>query len=605
MSRTWNSLNPSTLSGAIDVVVIKQANGDLHCSAFHIRFGKISLLRPSQKGVDFYVNGEKTDLQMKLGEGGEAFFVFGTNADVPENLLTSPVLSPSASPESSVSGDENSDIEFLDISGKPRRQSRPENPLASSFESPPPSPPPASSPIEGSPVEEAMLADEDSQIDDLEPRLRDQGPERIDEIIKKLSEVKIPSNKDDDGSVIMDMTGYKAGGQNKEFEKVMRTALDIDYDDSSSPGQSPPGSPHYDKAHIATVDPTTKDQPQHYVKTLRLTSDILKSLNLKPGKNDMEFVVRSNGATNKANIYLWDATTPVVISDIDGTITKSDALGHFWTFVGRDYTHDGVGRLFSDIARNGYNIMYLTSRSVGLADGTRNYLRSIDQDGYKLPPGPVILSPDRTIAALRREVIMRKPEIFKMACLRDLAKLYNLEDDMTPFYAGFGNRITDGLSYRSVGVPSTKIFTINKDSEVKLELLELTGIKTSYVLITDLVDQLFPPVLPEQQKLHQLNSIEFSDANFWKTPVPELSDSEDEENGVGTRSAPSTVTGTQRGLDWENNLNATFVDDDYDSAEDEDFEDSGDEDDEYETDPDASDDDTPQQTPAESASTKK
>lgn len=35
---------------------------------------------------------------MKLGEGGEAFFVFETFDDVPEDLQTSPVVSPATSP---------------------------------------------------------------------------------------------------------------------------------------------------------------------------------------------------------------------------------------------------------------------------------------------------------------------------------------------------------------------------------------------------------------------------------------------------------------------------------------------------------------------------
>ena len=35
---------------------------------------------------------------MKLGEGGEAFFVFETFDDVPEDLQTSPIVSPATSP---------------------------------------------------------------------------------------------------------------------------------------------------------------------------------------------------------------------------------------------------------------------------------------------------------------------------------------------------------------------------------------------------------------------------------------------------------------------------------------------------------------------------
>jgi phosphatidate phosphatase LPIN len=56
-----------------------------------------------------------------------------------------------------------------------------------------------------------------------------------------------------------------------------------------------------------------------------------------------------------------------------------------------------------------------------------------------------------------------------MACLRDLQHLYSgyhRPVEISPFYAGFGNRITDALSYRSVGIPSSRIFTINSNAEV-------------------------------------------------------------------------------------------------------------------------------------------
>lgn len=35
---------------------------------------------------------------MKLGEGGEAFFVFQTEGDIPEHMQTSPIVSPTQSP---------------------------------------------------------------------------------------------------------------------------------------------------------------------------------------------------------------------------------------------------------------------------------------------------------------------------------------------------------------------------------------------------------------------------------------------------------------------------------------------------------------------------
>lgn len=75
---------------------------------------------------------------------------------------------------------------------------------------------------------------------------------------------------------------------------------------------------------------------------------------------------------------------------------------------------------------------------------------------------------------------MRKPEVFKMACLKDIRRLFGTTSHKA-FYAGFGNRITDALSYRSVDIPSARIFTIDSSGEVKMELLELAGYKSSSV----------------------------------------------------------------------------------------------------------------------------
>ena len=186
--------------------------------------------------------------------------------------------------------------------------------------------------------------------------------------------------------------------------------------------------------------------------------------------------------------------------------------------IGRDWTHIGVAKLYSDIVANGYNILYLTSRSVGQADTTRTYLNGVSQDGFKLPKGPVIMSPDRTIAALRREIYLRKPEVFKMACLRDISYLFSQRRN--PFYAGFGNRLTDALSYRSVNIPSTRIFTINSNAEVLLDLLTLNKYKSSYVSMREVVDHFFPPV----GLLVTGGGEEFTDFSYWREAPLEIED---------------------------------------------------------------------------------
>ncbi|TFK43792.1 Lipin/Ned1/Smp2-domain-containing protein [Crucibulum laeve] len=295
--------------------------------------------------------------------------------------------------------------------------------------------------------------------------------------------------------------------KSQSYEKVMKESESAPT--PSTPVQQPTdGNPTQD-------EPTTPLPIKKFAKTLRLTSDQLKALNLKPGANSITFSLSASGViAATARIFVWDSTDLVVVSDIDGTITKSDGLGHVFAMIGRDWTHLGVAKLYTDIVRNGYKIMYLTSRAIGQADATRDYLKGIKQNDYQLPEGPVIMSPDRLMASLHREVIMRKPEMFKMACLRDIRRLFG-DSARNPFYAGFGNRITDALSYRSVDVPSARIFTIDSTGEVKMELLELAGYKSSYIHMTDLVDQFFPPI-------HRKWTPEFTDFNFWKVPVQEF-----------------------------------------------------------------------------------
>ena len=221
--------------------------------------------------------------------------------------------------------------------------------------------------------------------------------------------------------------------------------------------------------------------------------------------------------------------------------------------IGRDWTHIGVAKLYSDIVANGYNILYLTSRSVGQADTTRAYLNGVAQEGFKLPKGPVIMSPDRTIAALRREIYLRKPEVFKMACLRDILTLFGPKK--TPFYAGFGNRFTDALSYRSVNIPSTRIFTINSNAEVSLDLLTLTKYKSSYVTMREVVDHFFPPV----GLLVTGGEEEYTDYNYWRDTPLDVEDfldinSEDENlKGKDRRSIRSEDEGSDE-LDDEDEV---------------------------------------------------
>jgi phosphatidate phosphatase LPIN len=45
----YNGINAATLTGAIDVVIVQQEDGTFLSSPFHVRFGKLGVLRSREK----------------------------------------------------------------------------------------------------------------------------------------------------------------------------------------------------------------------------------------------------------------------------------------------------------------------------------------------------------------------------------------------------------------------------------------------------------------------------------------------------------------------------------------------------------------------------
>ncbi|KAH9412089.1 smp2-like plasmid maintenance protein [Ordospora pajunii] len=243
--------------------------------------------------------------------------------------------------------------------------------------------------------------------------------------------------------------------------------------------------------------------------SLRLDSAELRMLNLNEGRNQVVFKIGGLDKQLEGNIYLWRSDSKIIVSDIDGTITKSDVWGHVYGMMGKDWTHNGVASLYTKIVKNGYKIVYLTARPLEQSSSTKSYLKSICQDGCKLPDGPVILSPDGVFAALYRELIIRRPEDFKIACLKTIRNLFK---GTNPFVAGFGNKITDVITYKALEIPLSRIFTINHKGELHVELVKtLSG---TYRTMNDFVDSMFPYL---SSKTIPFIDHTFSDFSWWKS----------------------------------------------------------------------------------------
>ncbi|XP_042513805.1 uncharacterized protein LOC122088566 isoform X2 [Macadamia integrifolia] len=249
------------------------------------------------------------------------------------------------------------------------------------------------------------------------------------------------------------------------------------------------------------------------VRSIIPTSEQLATLNLEEGRNIITFTFSTAMLGRQqvdARIYLWKWNTRIVVSDVDGTITKSDVLGQFMPLVGKDWSQTGVTHLFSAIKENGYQLLFLSARAISQAHLTRQFLFNLRQDGKALPDGPVVISPDGLFPSIFREVIRRAPHEFKIACLEDIKALF--PPDCNPFYAGFGNRDTDEFSYLKVGIPKGKIFIINPKGEVAINRWVDTK---SYTSLHALVNGMFPARSSAEQE-------DFNSWNFWKVPLPEI-----------------------------------------------------------------------------------
>ncbi|OAF68904.1 hypothetical protein A3Q56_03368 [Intoshia linei] len=59
----YNEINASTLSGAIDIIVVEQEDKSLISSPFHVRFGKMDVLHAREKSSQtFFLKSQNVKL---------------------------------------------------------------------------------------------------------------------------------------------------------------------------------------------------------------------------------------------------------------------------------------------------------------------------------------------------------------------------------------------------------------------------------------------------------------------------------------------------------------------------------------------------------------
>lgn len=85
----------------------------------------------------------------------------------------------------------------------------------------------------------------------------------------------------------------------------------------------------------------------------------------------------------------------------------------------------------------------------------------------RLPPGPLLMSPDGYLKSFAREVIEKTPDQLKIKLLASVNEIF--PNTKKPIVAGFGNRETDSIAYLRIKIPADKIFCINEKSIITNE----------------------------------------------------------------------------------------------------------------------------------------
>ena len=463
--------------GAIDVLVVaNRSTKSLRCTPFFVRFGNAKsffskkLLSADATYVSFHVNGKAFEqFRMKLSRNGtcqfahencaqDALYFDGwdeTTKTVETTASTSMVKTRMDGENANANGNYGS--------------------LLNETES-----------IAIEEAEEAGRSSEDDEEEDGEEEEAPKAPLTSSEATTTKTTTTTTANAASSGKYtrakkwLKTKVGGLSGNHSSGGSKHSNSADKNNNNNNNNNGK--------EKKEAKTAKPSRKRR------NTRLTSEELKMLDLKPGLNTVTYSYKSRvfgTQTLECNLFLWDSEDKVVVSDIDGTITKSDVLGHIYTMVGKDYAHPGIASLYRKIVRNGYKILFVTSRAISQSNSTRAYLRTLTQNGETLPIGPVMCAPDPISTALYREVVARKPEVFKIRCLTRVRRLFDVDINKTRMFAGFGNRSSDALAYKTCGIELDKIYTIDPKSRLRSEK---TGETFEIQHLMDKVDQAFPRI---------------------------------------------------------------------------------------------------------------
>lgn len=240
----------------------------------------------------------------------------------------------------------------------------------------------------------------------------------------------------------------------------------------------------------ATGNPRFQEGDAH-----SMSSEELASLPLQPGQNQAAYYVPDLlGKVIFFSIFLVHKDDKLVVTDVDGTITREDVLGFVLpSVVGITHHQPGVVRLLSEISQRGYQVVYLTARSMALHEYTRHYIfNQLQEVGgssgprFSLPDGPVFHLPRDLISSIRDPAGAHQ----KTSLLLSLWQCFQAHEDQDineTIMGAYGNNANDLRAYSRAGI--NNIFIVNTEGD----LLDVSiGTLTTYSQQVENLDQIFP-----------------------------------------------------------------------------------------------------------------
>ena len=359
----WYIILQSLFCGANDIIIVKSTDGKLRSSPFQVHFGGINIEKSNENTIEIFVNGYKKNVTMKLGKSGDAYFDFDFEDEEMMKLSEvkiNAIKYKNGEGEGGNIGSENT--------VKSSKNTRDDN-------------------------------DKDKDNDD---DIINNDNDELDGDIIISSDEKDPIK---DNSTKTKSDEYKSVNINNTLNCIQNKFNNISSENSNNINNNLNNL--FTLNEIMAGETSLESYRKSY-KSLHPSQTQLKRLLLKEGKNEMIFVYKTDSINKKSvkcRAFLWENTEKIVISDIDGTITRSDVLGMILPFFGKSWNHKGVTKLYENIHKNGYKFIYMTSRPIAQDKYTGNYLESLKESRNSLPEGPLLMSPDGIFTSLKREVI--------------------------------------------------------------------------------------------------------------------------------------------------------------------------------------------------------